>query len=202
MVGQEMSNPGMPILKDFPDSFETRRLVIRSPMHGDGAELNAAIVESLEQLRPWAHWAQKPPTVEESEELSRRGRIAFLKRSELPLHLLLKGTSTIIGAGTLHQVDWSVPKFEIGLWCRTRFTGQGYATEAVSAIVDFAFQYLEAQRIEARCSVDNERSIKVARRTGFRFEGELRNNKRAPDGTLRSTLVFSMVLSEYEALKR
>jgi hypothetical protein len=42
-----------PILRDFPESFETERLGIRSPMPGDGEEVYAAVSESLDELKPW-----------------------------------------------------------------------------------------------------------------------------------------------------
>ena len=43
----------LPILMDFPESFETERLLIRSPLPGDGRELYAAVRESIEELTPW-----------------------------------------------------------------------------------------------------------------------------------------------------
>ena len=42
-----------PILIDFPESFETERLSIRSPLPGDGREMHAAVRESIEELSPW-----------------------------------------------------------------------------------------------------------------------------------------------------
>ena len=44
---------GPPILRDFPEAFETGRLLIRSPMPGDGPELHAAVRESMDELLPW-----------------------------------------------------------------------------------------------------------------------------------------------------
>jgi hypothetical protein len=61
-----------PILLDFPDTFETERLTIRSPLPGDGMELQAAVAETIDDLRPWMEWADHIPTVEEEEELVRR----------------------------------------------------------------------------------------------------------------------------------
>ena len=89
-------------------------------------------------------------------------------------------------------MDWSVPKFEIGYWVRTRFVGEGYATEAVGGIGAFAFEHLGARRIEIRCDPHNRRSVRVAQRAGFRLEGELRNAEVGPDGEPRNVLVFSM----------
>jgi hypothetical protein len=63
-----------PILKDFPESFETERLLIRCPMPGDGAKDYAAIVESVEELKPWMPWARQELSVEVQEENIRRSR--------------------------------------------------------------------------------------------------------------------------------
>lgn len=41
-----------PILRDFPESFETERLLIRSPLPGDGPEKHTDIGESLDELTP------------------------------------------------------------------------------------------------------------------------------------------------------
>lgn len=52
-----------PILLDFPDSLESERLIIRCPRAGDGAMINAAIVESFAELTRWMPWARTLPTV-------------------------------------------------------------------------------------------------------------------------------------------
>ena len=105
----ELTKP--PILKDFPDAFETERLLIRSPLPGDGAEVYAAVAESRVELKPWLPWVEDHKTVEDFEESVRRARVAFLERSDLRMHLLLKGTETLVGSSGLHRIDWEVPKF-------------------------------------------------------------------------------------------
>jgi RimJ/RimL family protein N-acetyltransferase len=191
-----------PILRDFPDAFETERLWIRSPLPGDGAEVYAAVVESLEELKPWMPWARQELTVEVEEENMRRARAAFLERSDLMLLLFLKGTGTLVGGSGLHRINWEVPKFEIGYWLRTRFAGQGCMTEAVGGIMAFAFDRLGARRVEIRCDSLNRRSARVAERAGFCLEGELRNAEVGPGGEPRHTLVYSMIPEEYEASRR
>ena len=185
-----MSKKVNPILLDFPDSFETERLTIRSPMPGDGEELQAAVAESIDDLRPWMPWADHIPTVEEEEEAVRRGRARFLTREDLWLLLFLKGTHTLVGGSGLHRMDWDVPSFEIGYFARSRFAGQGYITEAVRGITRFAFDTLGARRVEIRCDAHNERSQKVAERAGFELEATLRNHAVAVDGELRDTLIY------------
>ena len=85
-----------------------------------------------------------------------------------------------------------MPKFEIGYWCRARFAGQGYTTEAVRGIAAFAFDTLGARRVGILCDPRNRPSARVAERAGFRLEGELRNESVGADGRPCITLVFSM----------
>jgi RimJ/RimL family protein N-acetyltransferase len=185
-----------PILMDFPESFETERLLIRSPLPGDGPELHAAVRESIEELTPWMTWPKEHRTVDDSEASARRARVAFLQRSELRMHLYHKGTDTLVGSSGLQGIDWEVPKFEICYWCRTRSTGRGYVTEAVRGITAFAFDTLGARRVEIRCDSLNHLSVRVAQRAGFLLEGELRNNEVGTDGEPRDTLIYAMTSAD------
>ena len=183
-----------PILRDFPTRIETERLTIRAPQAGDGAESCAAILESLEELRPWMPWACESLTPETQEAVMRRAHADFMSRTDLMLLLFLKGTTTMVGASGLHRIDWRVPRFEIGYWLRTSHTGKGYITEAVTAIGAFAFDTLGAHRVEIRCDERNTRSSAVARRCGYDLEGILRNNARDHlTGELENTMVFSQI---------
>ncbi|TCM97910.1 RimJ/RimL family protein N-acetyltransferase [Paenibacillus sp. BK033] len=189
-----MSLTGMnPILMTIPESFESERLIIRAPLYGDGAAVNEAIIESIEELRPWMPWANKIPTIEESEINVRQSRLEFLERTDLRLLLFHKETGRLVGSSGLHRMDWQARNFETGYWVRTSYEGQGYITEAVEAITNFAIQELEANRIEIRCDARNKRSANVAERSGFTLEGILRSEKRAADGSLRDTRIYSKV---------
>ena len=167
--------------------------MIRSPMPGDGPELYAAVRESMDELLPWMPWPKEHKTVDDSEASARQARARFIQRTELRMHLYSRDTGTLVGSSGLQRIDWSVPKFEIGYWCRTRFAGQGYITEAVRGIVAFAFDALAASRVEILCDPLNRPSARVAERTGFRLEGELRNDVVGTGGDIRNTLVFSMI---------
>lgn len=182
-----------PILRDFPDEIETERLLIRSPRSGDGRELRAAVKDSWEELKQWMPWATgELPDEAYYEARVREGRVKFLLREDLMLLLFKKGTSTIVGSSGLHRIKWSVPRFEIGYWVRTPYAGQGYITEAVRGIANFAFDTLGARRVEIRCDAQNERSAAVARRAGFELEATLRSEGRHHvTGGLRDTLVFA-----------
>jgi RimJ/RimL family protein N-acetyltransferase len=179
-----------PILRDFPDAFESERLLIRSPMPGDGAAVHEAIAESLDELLPWMPWAHEPQSAERSEAWARHGRADFVARRDLPLLLFLRD-GTFVGGSGLHWIDWKVPRFEIGYWVRTSLAGQGFATEAARRIADFAFDDLGAERVEIWCDARNERSAAVARRAGFGDELRMARNRRDTAGRLSDSLCFA-----------
>lgn len=187
-----MSNEN-PMMLSFPESFETGRLLIRSPLYGDGLAVNQAIHESIEELRPWMPWAQSLPAPEETELNIRKARISFMERTDLRLLLFHKESGEFVGSSGLHRINWASRKFEIGYWLRTSRAGQGLMTEAVNGITDFAVRELGANRIEIRCDSRNERSRKVAERAGYTLEAVLRGDECDVSGELSDTLVFAKV---------
>jgi RimJ/RimL family protein N-acetyltransferase len=184
-----------PILLEFPYSFDTERLTIRGPLPGDGEKVHAAVVESVNELRPWMPWAAgKILSVEEYEIRLREGQMKFLSREDLWMMILLKGTNTIIGGTGLHRIDWNVPKFEIGYWVRTSYARQGYITEAVAALTDFALNTLGAKRVEIRCDERNVRSAAIPQRLDFVHEATLRHDDRNHlTNQLRDTMIFAKI---------
>jgi RimJ/RimL family protein N-acetyltransferase len=186
-------NSTTPILRDFPSEFTTDRLLIRMPLPGDGAEVHEAIMQSLPELKPWMIFAQRDQTLEDVEANIRESHAEFLQRKDLRLLVFLKETGEFIASSGLHRIDWSIPKFEIGYWIDSRFSGKGYITEAVEGIGRFAFEQLQAKRVEIRCDSNNVKSRAVAERAGYTLEGILKNSERDVNGNLRDTCVFAKV---------
>jgi RimJ/RimL family protein N-acetyltransferase len=122
-----------------------------------------------------------------------KAKIAFEENRDHRVHLFLKEPMTFIGSSGLHDIDWSVPKAEIGYWIRTPYGGRGYVTEAVREITRFALEDLGMNRVEIRMSSRNGKSRAVAERLGFTFEGTLRSDARHVDGTLRDTCIYALV---------
>ena len=183
-----------PILLDFPDSFDTEHLTIRCPRAGDGAQVNAAIAESMAELRPWFPWAKTLATADEHEALMREAQGKWIKREQLWMLVFLKGTDELVASSGLHDCNWAVPSFEVGYWCRTKYVGRGYITETTKAITQFAFEHLKARRVQLLCDDRNTRSAATAERSGFQLEGILRNDSLDVDGNLRSTRVYAKIV--------
>ncbi|MFJ5761347.1 GNAT family N-acetyltransferase [Neobacillus sp. NPDC093182] len=184
-----------PILREFPEEFTSERLLIRNPMPGDGKAVYDAIQASLNELKPWMPWAHNNQTQQDVEANIRDAYVKFLAREDLRLLVFNKETGEFIASSGLHRIDWAVPKFEIGYWIDTRFSGKGYITEASEAITEFAIKELNARRVEIRCDSRNIKSHAVPERLGFTLEGILKNNSIAVDGKeLRDTCIFAKIV--------
>lgn len=181
---------------DFPDHFSSKRLMMRCPQAGDGELVFAAINESIHELRRFPAslpWAIFEPSVAASENYCCDSQAQFIARSDLPFLIFLKESGQLIGAAGLVRMDWNVPKFEIGYWCRTSLHGHGLITEAINALSQFAFEHLNAKRLEIFADDLNTPSWRVAEKAGFELEGILRNEKIDPDGTLRNTRLYAKI---------
>lgn len=147
---------------------ETPRLILRPPVEAD---LDAYIeIHGDPEIR-------KHLTIVGG----RGGRVAAWRTLALVVgHWHLRGygqwtvversTGQIIGrAGLWNPEGW--PGLEVGWVIGRPHWGNGYATEAAQAAVDFAFESTSTDRVISLIQPDNHRSIRVAEKIGQRFEG-------------------------------
>jgi RimJ/RimL family protein N-acetyltransferase len=192
---QRGKNSMNPLLLDVPLQLETDRLILRAPHQtGDGSIVNQAIRESFYELKAWLPFAQELPDVEETEINLRNAHINFLKRESFRFLIFDKESNDFIGTTSLQAIDWDIPKCEIGYWINTKFSGNGYMTEAVKKLADFGLNYIKFRRIEIRCEPTNLKSRAIAEKLGFVLEGTLRNDDLSADGSeLRDTCFYSII---------
>lgn len=88
----------------------------------------------------------------------------------------------------LHEI---LPRATLGYEMIRDHWGQGFMTEAASAVRDWAFSSLVAERLEADADSENMRSIRVLERLGFQHEGR-RIGGRWSEGEARDMELFSL----------
>ncbi|MGR3764059.1 GNAT family N-acetyltransferase [Rossellomorea sp. NS-SX7] len=182
------------ILIDVPSSIETERLLLRMPMPGDGNVINEAIKASHSDLKPWLGFAQTLPSVEETESNTREAHANFIARKALRYLVFCKETNEFIGSTGFHNIDWDVPKFEIGYWIDSRKSGKGYMREAVNRLTELALTDLNGKRVEIRCESENVRSRMIPEKLGYELEGILKNEDLSVDGKrVTDTCIYGMV---------
>ena len=104
----------------------------------------------------------------------------------------------LLGTCTLFHLDPIHRRAEIGYALGQRFWGQGLARDAVTTVIDFAFDRLDLHRIEADVDPRNSRSLGLLERLGFRREGCLRERYQV-NGEIQDALLLGLLRSEWTA---
>jgi ribosomal-protein-serine acetyltransferase len=196
-----MITPPYPTLIPLFEELHSERLVVRPYHERDAQQLNEAVAESRDHIRPWLPFADAHQTFEETRDWIINQEAAWLTRRDLVLGVWERTTSRFLGGTGIHPRSWENRCFEIGYWLRVSAPGHGYMTEAVQLLTNYAFAELAANRVEIRCDEHNIRSAAIPRRLGFVQEARMRNHMAAPDGSLRTTLVFALIPSDLPSKK-
>lgn len=177
---------------DVPEEFFTERLKLRMPKPGDGKAVNAAIKASMEELKPWLGFVQEEPSPQDTEINTLESHILFLKRENLRYLIFDRETDEFIGTSGFHDIEWDIPKMEIGYWISTLHSGKGYMLEAVSALTDLAVNRFGCRRVEIRCDAENIKSRAVPEKLAYVLEGILHNDELSVDGArLTDTAIYA-----------
>ena len=92
---------------------------------------------------------------------------------------------------------WDVPKGELAFFVDKDHSGKGIMTETLHAVLQLAFSKMKFAKVYIRTATDNYGSQRVARKLGFRREGDHRADFRTPDGALVDTLVFGLMAQDF-----
>jgi ribosomal-protein-serine acetyltransferase len=96
-------------------------------------------------------------------------REKFAQRNYIAAQIYYQGQ--IAGSAALIIHDVYSGYGEVGYWLGAEFTGKGLATLAAKAMINFAFNTLKLHKLVIRVIVGNDKSIAIAKRLGFTFEG-------------------------------
>jgi RimJ/RimL family protein N-acetyltransferase len=171
-------------------------LVPLAPEHHD--ELVAAASDG----RLWELWYTSVPSpvgmrADIAEKLAEQ-----VGGTRLPFTVRRNDTGAVVGATTYLNVDAGVPRLEIGsTWTAASAQRTGVNAESKLLLLTHAFDVLGCLAVEFRTHWHNLQSRAAIARLGAKQDGVLRNHRRLPDGSVRDTVVFSILDSEWPAVR-
>ena len=93
------------------------------------------------------------------------------------------------------DIDDEIGKLQIGYCIGRTWWHKGIMTEALNAVIDFFFDTVGANRVEARHDINNPNSGAVMRKCGMQYEGTLRQADRNNQG-ICDTAYYSILSTE------
>nr|MBW4094388.1 GNAT family N-acetyltransferase [Acidobacteriota bacterium] len=172
-----------------------------SPEHHDG------LVAAAHDGEVWDLWYTSVPKPEEMAKEIERRLTEHRNGSALHFTTWLNNPSTgaperIIGLTAYANVDMAVPRLEIGYtWNAASVHGSGTNPDSKRLLLQYAFEELECAAVEFRTHWMNSQSRAAIERLGAKQDGVLRAHKRMADGSLRDTVVFSILAAEWPMVK-
>lgn len=169
------------------------------PLAADHAEALARATADGELHRLWYTTVPAPGAI--AAEIERR--LALQRAgSMLPFTVMEPRDGRPIGMTTYMNIDRTNRRVEIGsTWYARSVQRTGVNTECKLMLLQHAFEALGCHAVELRTHFMNTQSRRAIERLGAKLDGVLRAHMVMPDGSLRDTVVYSIVASEWPAVR-
>ena len=157
--------------------------------------------EAVQDGEIWRHWYTSVPAPENmTSEIERRLRLQS-DGTMMPF-TVFDAHGNVVGMTTYMNIDKLNQRLEIGsTWYRASVHRSAINTHAKWLLLRHAFEVLESIAVEFRTHWFNHQSRAAIERLGAKLDGVLRQHQRLPDGSFRDTVVYSIIASEWLAVK-
>ena len=184
------------IFSKMPE-LETPRLILRRMKVSDSADMyDYARRPEVTRYLLWRPHTDVEYTRRYLEYLGGRYRIG----AHYEWAVIHKQTDRMIGTCGFARVDTAHNCAELGYVLHPDFHGQGIMTEACERVLQFGFQVLGLNRIEARYMFGNDASRRVMNRIGMLFEG-VQRSAMLVKGSYRDIATCAILAKDYRARK-
>ena len=172
------------------------RLEPMRPVHA------AALLEAGRAPEIWEWMPARPVTPQAMDAWLTRASRAEEQGREYPFVVIRLTDERVIGSTRYLEVQEDDRTVEIGwTWYAPDAWGGVVNPEAKYLLMRHAFEDWRAIRVALKTDVKNVHSQAAIKKLGARFEGTLRNQRIRPDGSYRDTVMFSIIESEWPAVK-
>jgi ribosomal-protein-alanine N-acetyltransferase len=180
----------------YSDLFlETPRLRLR-PYRSSDADDVFALFSDRAVMRYWssAPWTEH----QQALDFLARDAASLAEGSSARLGIERKADGALIGNCTLFSFDAQCRRAETGYVLSPAAWGHGYAHEGVTALLDWGFEALDLNRVEADIDPRNTPSSRALERLGFVREGHLRQ-RWIVNGEVTDSFIYGLLRSEWKA---
>ena len=149
------------------------RVYLRHPVMADYAAWAELRALSRTHLAPWEPlWARDELARSNFRRRLRQYHREMWDDQGYAYFIFSEAESRLVGGLSLSNVRRGVAQAaSLGYWMGDPYAGRGLMTDAVKAIIPFAFGPIRLHRLEAACLPSNAASKRVLEKTGFRREG-------------------------------
>jgi RimJ/RimL family protein N-acetyltransferase len=160
------------------------------------------LIEATQDGSLWQLWFTSVPNPEQVREFINTALDIQQANAALAFSIIELSSGRILGSTRFCNIDIKNRRLEIGYtWYRQSVQRSGVNTECKLLLLQHAFEQLQCIAVEFRTNWHNHQSRAAIARLGAKQDGILRQHQLMPDGQYRDTVVFSILNSEWPAVK-
>lgn len=114
-------------------------------------------------------------------------------KTYFPFILLDNQTNEFIAFLDLKNIDWTIPKTEIGCYTDAKFAGKGLTTKAMQQFLDYCFDHFQFKKIFLRTHHANKSAQIIAEKCGFELEGHIRMDYKTTSGEIVDLMYYGKI---------
>ena len=161
-----------------------------------------ALSEAVQDGELWKLWYTAIPTPAAMLGEVQRRLDLQASGSMLPFAVIHLPDERMAGMTTYMHIDSTNRRLEIGsTWYRQSLQRTALNTECKRMLLGYAFEQLDCIAVEFRTHWHNSASRRGIERLGAKLDGVLRSHQIAANGSLRDTCVYSILASEWPAVR-
>jgi len=162
-----------------------------------------SLIEAASDGELWKLWFTDVPSPASTKEYIETALTEQAQGKSLPFAVMRNSDHKIIGSTRFLNIEPMIHRLEIGnTWYAKSAQRTPVNTECKFLLLQFAFESLACVAVEFRTNWFNDKSRAASLRLGAKQDGVLRNHRVLADGTLRDTVVFSILNTEWPGVKR
>ncbi|MER2046803.1 MAG: GNAT family protein [Solibacillus sp.] len=161
-----------------------------------------AIANAANDERIWEHMSVTLLTQEAVENYIENAIKEREKGISYMFAVIEKKTDNIVGCTSFLDISFPHKRLEIGAtWYNPTVWRSAINTNCKFLLFQYCFEVLNLNRIQIKTGHENYRSQKAIERIGAIKEGVLRNHMIRKEGTIRHTIMYSVIVEDWEKLK-
>ena len=99
-------------------------------------------------------------------------------------------TKELIGFIDIKNIDWNIPKAELGFYTDKEYAGKGITSKAFNLIVNYCFGELGFRKLYLRTHESNLAAQRLAEKCGFEVEGKIRKDYKTTKGEIVDLIYY------------
>jgi len=165
-------------------------------------EAHAAALTAAAQKLDWGWFLRPIHTKADVDKRIFDGLKAESEDKAYTFAVLTKKDNRVVGSTSYFQVVDEHKRTKIGsTWYTSDAQGTKVNPECKYLLLRHAFEDWAAERVQFTTDANNLRSQHAILKLGARFEGRLRSDKRRADGSMRDSMIYSILANEWPAVR-